>query len=81
MAAQAGVVVQVLMRGRGGTTRARARSQGHWGEEDRRGNGVHPELDRWQEGWGGSSSKEQESRVMDGEEEGGGVAQEDLSWL
>ena len=37
MAAQAGVVVQVLMRGRGGTTRARARSQGHWGEEDRRG--------------------------------------------
>ena len=43
MAAQAGVVVQVLMRGRGGTTRARARSQGHWGEEDRRGNGVHPE--------------------------------------
>ena len=31
------------MRGRGGTTRARARSQGHWGEEDRRGNGVHPE--------------------------------------
>ena len=34
------------------------------------------QLDRWQEGWGGSSSKEQESRVMDGEEEGGGVAQE-----
>ena len=32
--------------------------------------------DRWQEGWGGSSSREQESRVMDGEEEGGGVAQE-----
>ena len=34
------------------------------------------QLDRWQEGWEGSSSKEQESRVMDGEEEGGGVAQE-----
>ena len=34
------------------------------------------QLDRWQEGWGGSSSKEQESLVMDGEEEGGGVAQE-----
>ena len=28
------------------------------------------QLDRWQEGWGGSSSKEQESRVMDGEERG-----------
>ena len=28
MAAQAGVVVQVLMRGRGGTTRARARGIG-----------------------------------------------------
>jgi hypothetical protein len=40
VAAQAGVVVQVLVRGRGGT--------GHWGEEDRRGT-----VSRW--GGGGKA--------------------------
>ena len=35
------------------------------------------QLDRWQEGWRGSSSKEQESRVMDGEERGSTRGEED----
>ena len=35
------------------------------------------QLDRWQEGWEGSSSKEQESRVMDGEERGSTRGEED----
>ena len=43
MAAQAGVVVQVLMRGRGGTTRARARGIG-----ERRTGGET--VSRWGEG-------------------------------
>ena len=35
------------------------------------------QLGRWQEGWEGISSKEQESRVMDGEERGSTRGEED----
>ena len=71
MAAQAGVVVQVLMRGRGGTTRARARGIG-----ERRTGGETECIQRWggggkagaggDDGGGrgaGGSGVEQESRA------------------
>ena len=56
MAALAGVVVQVLMRGRGGTTRARARGIG-----ERRTGGET--VSRWGGGGAGGSGEEQESRA------------------